>query len=591
MEKIDHFLHSHPLILTEGEEVNDKFVCLGCRKGLWGPIYGCYECDFYLHKSCSDSELPKEIHSYIHPCPLLLNIVTNSTTSCDACFERVNGFSYRCQGCNFDMHVECAERPTNEPQGEELHFTHWHHPLTLLVDQNKHDLEVLCSICQKKLCSDSDPGSAYGCEECKFFLHKSCMLNIPQRIFNHSFHPSCPLILLPTSSDKCSACDERGSGLVFRCGKCRFQLDVKCALLPTIESEAAHNKIQHLAHRHPLALHETREFGSEKVGCRVCGENCLGSCFCCEKCDFFVHTQCLVELPLEMRHPFHPLHALTLSPHHDDTFQCLACLGGDDRLMRVYRCAKCDSNFHINCANPKLTPVLTKYEGHSHHLTFFDKIRGYSPCSICLEEAKNCIFRCVSCEYNIHLCCHPSTPKTIKHKCHLHPLTLRKSPFKFELNRPEDGYNSDDDFYCDVCEEKRYKSDRVYYCEECKFIAEVCCVISELLPSLTISEDQSTVNSRVISTDEENLAMEDTVVKLNNEIAELKEKKKPLKVEVEKFRATLKTLEEELEQITFRRRDLKTTCFLNKYQLNQNMKENKYRTEASTSEQQAADLS
>ncbi|MBA0826884.1 hypothetical protein Goarm_011697, partial [Gossypium armourianum] len=91
------------------------------------------------------------------------------------------------------------------------------------------------------------------------------MIDIPRQI-NHFFHRSCLLVLFTKIPYQCEGCDEASSGLAFRCGKCKFQLDVKCALLPTVESNDT-DKIQHPAHDHPLALHESKEFGTE-VRCR-----------------------------------------------------------------------------------------------------------------------------------------------------------------------------------------------------------------------------------------------------------------------------------------------------------------------------------
>ncbi|XVF51806.1 hypothetical protein PTKIN_Ptkin04bG0213900 [Pterospermum kingtungense] len=266
MDQIHHFLHTHPLILTE-EKVNDEVHCKGCGKGLSGSIYGCRDCEFYLHKSCAELQLPPEVQNYFHPCSLVLGIVsTASHTTCNACFHDVSGFSYNCGRCDLYMHVKCALQPLIESEGEELihHFTHWH-PLAL-VDQNKY-LESKCRICDKLCSVSSNSSSVYGCEECNFFLHKSCMINIPRQI-NHLFHPSCPLILLTTRSYWCDGCREHGSGLVFRCGKCKFHLDVKCTLLPTVESKDA-DKIQHFSHYHPLALRENMKFGNDVI---LCGE-------------------------------------------------------------------------------------------------------------------------------------------------------------------------------------------------------------------------------------------------------------------------------------------------------------------------------
>ncbi|MBA0646544.1 hypothetical protein Goklo_014500, partial [Gossypium klotzschianum] len=171
------------------------------------------------------------------------------------------------------MHVECTQRPIIQSQGDEeeliQHFTHWH-PLKL-VPFNNH-LEVGCAICNKLCFINASDSSFYGCQDCNFFVHHSCMIDIPRQI-NHFFHRSCPLVLLTKIPYQYEGCDEASSGLAFHCGKCKFQLDVKCALLSTVESKDT-DKIQHPAHDHPLALHESKEFGT-KVRCRGCGEYCL----------------------------------------------------------------------------------------------------------------------------------------------------------------------------------------------------------------------------------------------------------------------------------------------------------------------------
>ncbi|XVF51798.1 hypothetical protein PTKIN_Ptkin04bG0213300 [Pterospermum kingtungense] len=467
--QIHHFLHTHPLVLLED---NFKVDCRGCHTDKPDPIYGCSVCKFYLHEHCA--KLPAELQNYFHSCRLVLSIGNHI---CNACFAVITGFGYGCKRCDFNMHVECALRPTMESQGEELfhHFTHWH-PLSL-VDQNNKDLNVQCRICYK-VCSDSSDSPVYGCNECKFFAHKSCMINTPRQI-DHCFHQTCTLILLICLPFTCRGCgDEDDSHMAFTCGKCRYQLDAKCALLPTVESKGAH-MIQHTSHNHPLQLHENVEPGRQ-FRCRACGEYWLGPYFVCKKCRFYIHKLCALDhFPQKIQHPFHQQHLLSLSTHPDRSYNCDVCGGSGDRSLLLYRCVQCDFNIHSHCSKLKPTPLL-KYGGHSHYLYFFDRTLAPFSCNICGNKAQNCFLRCVTCKFNIHLYCLPSAPKTIEHKYHLHPLTLTSSPFEFELNSSEDEYNSNDEFYCDVCEEKRYKFESVYYCEECRFIADIRCVISEV---------------------------------------------------------------------------------------------------------------
>ncbi|KAK8316008.1 hypothetical protein V6Z12_A13G013200 [Gossypium hirsutum] len=369
------------------------------------------------------------------------------------------------------------------------HFTHLH-PLKL-VDFNHKD-EVICSICEE-LCSSSSSSSTYGCMGCNFFLHKSCMKSIPRQLINHHIHP-CTLIFItdPYGREECDCCGKHiVPGMKFSCGACEFGLHVKCALFPTIDSEDA-REIQHFCHPHTLALVQNdEEYGSEPR-CVACAQICLAPAptfSCSRSCDlFFLHKSCNVKLPyssVNFKHPFHSKHPLTIKylPYNDHIRTCDACFRGIDLTLLAYSCRKseCKFNLHLDCY--KLLPSIT-FIGHQHLLTLFEKTADVT-CHLCCVNCHNFILRCVLCDINIHFQCHPSALETIKHKSHLHPLTLTKSPFEFELNSDEE----EEEFYCDVCEQKRNQKELIYYCAECKFIAEVKCVFSTV--SSLFSEDNS----------------------------------------------------------------------------------------------------
>ncbi|KAK8258794.1 hypothetical protein V6Z11_D13G013400 [Gossypium hirsutum] len=359
------------------------------------------------------------------------------------------------------------------------HFTHLH-PLKL-VDSNQKD-EVFCSICEE-LCSSSS-SSTYGCMECKFFLHKSCMKSILRQLINHRIHP-CTLIFMsdPYLYIGSDCCGERiVPGMKFNCGACDLNIHVKCALFPTIDSEDA-KEIQHFSHPHTLALVQNdEEYGSEPR-CVACAQICLAPAptfRCSRSCNhFFLHKSCYVKLPyksINFKHPFHPERSLIITslPYNDHIRTCDACCRGIDSTLLAYSCpeSKCKFNLHLDCY--KLLPSIT-FSGHQHLLTLLEKTAGVT-CHLCGVNCRNFVLRCVPCDINIHLQCLPSAPKTIKHKCHLHPLILTKSPFEYELN----SYEEEDKFYCDVCEQKRNRRELIYYCSECKFIAKVKCVFAEI---------------------------------------------------------------------------------------------------------------
>ncbi|KAH1030447.1 hypothetical protein J1N35_042621 [Gossypium stocksii] len=478
--EIQHVIHRHPLSLSFIDERNTTGWCRGCWRALSGPTYGCEPCGYFIHKSCLD-EHKAEVQSFFHPCPLTISIC--SFLRCFVCFKTItSNFCYKCKlNCRFGMHVECALKPIIEYLDEECtiqHFTHAH-PLKL-VDSNQKD-EVICSICQE-LCSFSF--STYGCMECEFFLHKSCMKSIPRQLINHRIHP-CTLIFItyPYRSYECDCCGEHiVPGMKFCCGACDLNLHVKCALFPTVDSEDA-KEIQHFCHPHTLALVQNdEEYGSEPR-CVACAQICLAptpTFRCSRSCShFFLHKSCFVKLPYnsyKVKHPSHSKHPLTITslPNNDHIRTCDACCRGIDSTLLAYSCQEyeCKFNLHLDCY--KVLVSIT-FSGHQHPLILLEKLSDVT-CHFCGVNCGNLTLRCMPCDVNIHLQCLPSAPKTIKHKSHLHPLTLTKSPFEYELNSNED----EDEFYCDVCEQKRNQKELIYYCAECKFIAEVKCVLYEI---------------------------------------------------------------------------------------------------------------
>ncbi|MFQ6668520.1 hypothetical protein Gotur_034136, partial [Gossypium turneri] len=434
-----------------------------------------------------------EVQSSFHLCPLRIAYYFRysfhaRSDDCFLCYETITSkFSYICKlSCTFQTHVECAVKPMVEYSDEEYtiqHFTH-HHPLKLVDSNQKHT--VICSFCEE-LCSSSSSSSSstYGCMGCKFFLHKSCMKSIPRQLTNHRIHP-CALIFISDSdrySDtKCDCCGEHiVPGMKFSCGACALNLHIKCALFPIADSEDA-KEIQHFSHPHTLALVQNgEEYGSE-ARCVACAQICLAPAptfRCSRSCShFFLHKSCYVKLPYKsykIKHPSHPDHPLTIKslPYNDHLRTCDACCRGIDSTLLAYSCREyeCKFNLHLDCYR---VLASIKFSGHKHLLTLFEKTADVT-CHLCGGNCRNFVLRCVPCDINIHLQCFPSAPKTIKHKSHLHPLILTKSHFEYELNSDEE----EDEFYCDVCEQKRNQKEMVYYCVECKFIAEVKCVVDE----------------------------------------------------------------------------------------------------------------
>ena len=506
--EINHFSHDHPLSLIQSEKkIRRKYRknirCEGCEKLCTFPLYACAECSFYLHKSCA--ELPEEFQNPFHSHPLTLVFDVDISFACQACFKRCNGIHFHCDVCNIDLDVDCALiTPTVEEGSKQLqHFTHLH-PLALVEEDIKVTRRVKCLVCGEHCL-----GPCYGCEPCGVFLHQPCAEFAYPPEIEHYIHP-CPLALQTrVHSFSCRACDTCMLGICYHCELCKFSIDVECALLRRIESKDQ-TQIKHFCHQHPLFKydddddeddnenedHDENDDDDDEVNCFACGKNCSGPpiyvCLqaFCQREFAVLHESCASVSPkiYDLLHPQHPLTLVVRTTEEYTTqegFRCNVCCDGCNDL--TYRCAPCNFNLHQRCCG--LLPTI-KYEGHRHLLLYVEKIIDLEgKCNACDGHCDSSLLRCPQCNFNLHLRCSP-LPYTIKHNCHIDSLILEESPPEDEIDclilkefPVED--DSDEEFYCNACEEKREPRYPIYYCADCPFVAEVSCVTDEVCSSLS----------------------------------------------------------------------------------------------------------
>ena len=79
------------------------------RWAILSPFYSCVKCNFFLHKSCI--ELPRKKRHPLHRHSLTLFPKAHCRTMlfwCDACGQLCNGFTFKCNKCDFDLEVQCS---------------------------------------------------------------------------------------------------------------------------------------------------------------------------------------------------------------------------------------------------------------------------------------------------------------------------------------------------------------------------------------------------------------------------------------------------------------------------------------------------
>uniref|UniRef100_A0A5B6ZD20 Putative DC1 domain-containing family protein n=1 Tax=Davidia involucrata TaxID=16924 RepID=A0A5B6ZD20_DAVIN len=145
-KEIKHFSHRHPLQPCKvPAEANT--VCAVCESDLWGSVYGCTSCDFFLHKSCF--KLPREIQHKSHPDHRLTLLSSSPYQSgvfgCDGCGDDGWAFHYHCSLCQYDLHVGCAALPKT------LYFQNHRYPLHLYYSfpHRNEAAPIYCDVCDK----------------------------------------------------------------------------------------------------------------------------------------------------------------------------------------------------------------------------------------------------------------------------------------------------------------------------------------------------------------------------------------------------------------------------------------------------------
>ena len=219
--EIKHFSHEHRLKLTD--EVPNNKICDGCVRAILPPsFYSCvkFNCSFFLHISCA--KLPKIKQHPLHLHPLTLTFKKYSYPEyvfrCNACYENCNGFSYRCQRCDFDLNVQCSL--TSNTLTHDCH----EHRLYLSIT----NYEQKCSICgiQKY--------QVFRCTTCEFVLDFKCATQ-PQTAWSKQHEHPFTLCYSPEDDSGeyyCDICEEERDSKqwFYYCAECSFPAHSKCII-------------------------------------------------------------------------------------------------------------------------------------------------------------------------------------------------------------------------------------------------------------------------------------------------------------------------------------------------------------------------
>ncbi|EOY18282.1 Cysteine/Histidine-rich C1 domain family protein, putative [Theobroma cacao] len=231
-------------------------------------------------------------------------------------------------------------------------------------------------------------------------------------------------------------------------------------------------EFQHPSHNHPLVFEEERSHESdEKAYCYVCGEVVSGPTYSCVACGFHLDKNC-AEAPLQMNHPFHRNHSLTLGsetpvkfwfncdfcnkslivivslaryakkPKPGDLFTVVQCA----RLPFTSICVLKGKLFYHEIAskdafeklieNPTLVdPTFLvikeiklgenvinreiKHFSHEHNLVLYDEVRDDKCCDCCSLLIETSFYHCSKCDFYLHKSCAELPMKSRGYFAHL----------------------------------------------------------------------------------------------------------------------------------------------------------------------------
>ncbi|XP_057771752.1 uncharacterized protein LOC130991510 [Salvia miltiorrhiza] len=280
--------------------------------------------------------------------------------------------------------------------------------------------ELICDACitpifRKQRSSSSSRSKDYcymSCSSgCNYNLHMACF-HLPPRLPYISLHHRSGHHLILGTFDKlrynrCRVCGCYSDGLIYKCTKCSFKADIKCASMP--------DTIYHTAHpQHPLNLLQRPNY--------YCDANCgdrvhMYACYACNNCDFLVHTQCAMlpaSIIIRRWDKHHPL-PLTYNANlnHPGEFYCNECETEMSPKSWMYHCRHCDISFHPKCfkttsgqfRNIKFGKEYVNTKAHPHPLAY-QLLTTKRRCDGCDEDKyERPGLHCASCNFFICLYC------------------------------------------------------------------------------------------------------------------------------------------------------------------------------------------
>ncbi|KAL0005900.1 hypothetical protein SO802_013461 [Lithocarpus litseifolius] len=412
--EIAHFSHEHDLNLTD--EVQNSQKCNGCSRAIVPPFYSCVKCSFFLHKSCAN--LPKKKRHPLHQHPLILIPMEPSDFfGCRACKRACNGFSYKCERCDFNLDVQCSLISD------------------ILVHKGHEHQLILSSTTYQQNCTscNSESNQIFRCTICEFALDFKCATLPYTTRYRHHEHPFTLCYTVEDNSGEyyCDICEEEREQKhwFYYCADCTYPAHPNCILGGCILGEYTNwkfgNSYEDGCHPHPLTfIEETKD----NPQCHNCGDPCREFIFQCAPCNFYIHDKCLRE-------------DIDLQKFEDEDEVPELDESVDSVTYKV-------NKFNMGEDETQIA-IEIKHFSHEHDLMLTDEVLNNQKCDGCTFSVLH---------YHI-------------------PQDMDNMSIPSLSVRAED---DSDEYYCDIYEEERRDSNYwFYYCEDCSYPAHPNCIIGK----------------------------------------------------------------------------------------------------------------
>ncbi|XP_047949141.1 uncharacterized protein LOC125194973 [Salvia hispanica] len=491
---LDHFLHEHPLSLTE---TRVESICNCCRRRFYGELgYTCSKkcgSDVALHEDCA--EMLRNITHPAHPHALSQKKLAGNCAVCETNMRWEVGYHCLDAACDFQLHLRCASSMGVVADLDSHSTAHPSHPQHQLRFWRRPGRSCYFKY---DACGTREMGSSYACIACQYWIHESCAALPVSEWFPHHKHSLSLDFHFPIEyvvfNFKCDICRKPllRKHWVYHCRLCRYVVHIKCAINASSNPNTLDNDEDATEDEEDVLQFPINDTADELIRSFVkrVGETEDDNEITNGQYKFHSHDHHFSLISPSSSHNNDEEN----SDDDEDDFTYgeksqLACDGCTAPIhphkSKYYTCVEGKYFLHSPCFRLPRT-FTPPHPRHTTPLTLqtcpkFDTIK----CSICQFYTNGLFYSCAECDFKADVKC-ASLPPVIKHRAHSQPR------HRLKLVESKD-YKDSLHIRCIGCSDFLVRPGNIFYsCQKCEFV--LCCMCV-LLPA---SDDTRCLDQHVL---------------------------------------------------------------------------------------------